>query len=190
MAGAHQRKVLKERACKKCHKIFKPKSKIQKYCSYNCNPHGAPKNHGNWRAIKSCKVCDKTYQPKTPQQKYCKKECQLIAWEKKILEKRKVTHFQIFERDGFRCQYCGKTPQDKMKLVVDHIYPLSKGGDNSPGNLITCCQKCNSSKSDKILQLNLLVYFWGIAAKKEIDFKEARDYWEKAGEVRRIKGGW
>src|SRR3990167_10257174 len=34
----------------------------------------------------------------------------------------KVRRFEIFARDGFRCRYCGRTPQeDGVKLVVEHI---------------------------------------------------------------------
>ena len=29
--------------------------------------------------------------------------------------------FTIFHRDNFTCQYCGRTPQDGAKLVIDHI---------------------------------------------------------------------
>jgi 5-methylcytosine-specific restriction endonuclease McrA len=35
------------------------------------------------------------------------------------------------KRDNFTCKYCGKnTTEDKVKLVVDHIIPRSKGGSN------------------------------------------------------------
>lgn len=59
--------------------------------------------------------------------------------------------FQILERDSFRCQYCGRTPQDGVKLHVDHVVPRSKGGSNDPENLVTACQDCNLGKSDRML---------------------------------------
>lgn len=55
--------------------------------------------------------------------------------------------FEAFKRDGFSCQYCGRTPPD-IVLEVDHIIPVSKGGDNSEGNLITSCRDCNRGKSN------------------------------------------
>lgn len=61
------------------------------------------------------------------------------------LSKRK--RFDIFKRDGFTCQYCGRMPPD-VRLVVDHIQPLHADGDNDPMNLITSCEECNLGKSD------------------------------------------
>lgn len=58
----------------------------------------------------------------------------------------KKTRFEIFKRDGFICQYCGATPP-KVILHVDHIHPVSKGGDNGQDNLITSCFDCNLGKS-------------------------------------------
>ena len=59
--------------------------------------------------------------------------------------------FDIFERDNFTCQYCGRKPPEVI-LEVDHILPKSKGGGNEKINLITSCRKCNRSKHDKILK--------------------------------------
>ncbi|WP_328186972.1 HNH endonuclease [Marinobacter sp. OP 3.4] len=55
--------------------------------------------------------------------------------------------FEVFKRDSFKCQYCGQSSPDVI-LHVDHIKPVSKGGDNSIVNLITACQGCNSGKSN------------------------------------------
>lgn len=58
--------------------------------------------------------------------------------------------YDILKRDGFRCQICGATIKDGVKLHVDHIFPVSKGGKTEPNNLRTLCDKCNLGKSDKI----------------------------------------
>lgn len=58
--------------------------------------------------------------------------------------------FEVFKRDQFKCQYCGKASPDVI-LHVDHINPVSKGGDNDILNLITSCRDCNSGKSDRLL---------------------------------------
>lgn len=58
--------------------------------------------------------------------------------------------FEIFKRDSFTCQYCGeKAPQ--VVLQIDHIRPVTKGGDNDPTNLITSCWTCNSGKGPREL---------------------------------------
>lgn len=58
--------------------------------------------------------------------------------------------YTILKRDGFRCQICGRTADDGVKLHVDHIIPVSKGGATVPENLRTLCETCNWGKSDEI----------------------------------------
>jgi 5-methylcytosine-specific restriction endonuclease McrA len=58
----------------------------------------------------------------------------------------------IFERDNFTCYICGKK-FDKKQLEVDHVFPLSKGGDNSFNNLGTTCISCNRSKHNSIYKI-------------------------------------
>jgi hypothetical protein len=53
--------------------------------------------------------------------------------------------FEIFKRDGFKCQYCGSTPPAVI-LHVDHIVPVKEGGGNEDTNLITSCDSCNLGK--------------------------------------------
>lgn len=62
----------------------------------------------------------------------------------------KKTRFEVFKRDSFTCQYCGKSAPDVI-LVVDHLHPVSKGGSNDLLNLVTSCEGCNSGKSDRTL---------------------------------------
>jgi DNA-binding transcriptional MerR regulator len=62
----------------------------------------------------------------------------------------KSVRFEIFKRDSFKCQYCGASAPEVM-LHIDHIEPLSKGGNNDITNLITSCAACNAGKSDKCL---------------------------------------
>ena len=57
----------------------------------------------------------------------------------------KKIRFEIFKRDLFTCQYCGSTPPGVV-LEVDHIKPVSKGGDNNTDNLLTSCFDCNRGK--------------------------------------------
>ena len=56
--------------------------------------------------------------------------------------------FDVMRRDGFRCKYCGRTEADGVKLHVDHIKPVSKGGKTELSNLQTLCDECNLGKSD------------------------------------------
>lgn len=70
------------------------------------------------------------------------------------MEKRKgiskKLRFEVFKRDGFTCQYCGRMAPDVV-LQVDHINPVKNGGDNNILNLITSCADCNNGKGAKLL---------------------------------------
>lgn len=62
----------------------------------------------------------------------------------------KKTRFEVFKRDSFTCQYCGNNPP-VVVLEVDHIVPVSRGGEDVIDNLITSCFDCNRGKSDREL---------------------------------------
>lgn len=57
--------------------------------------------------------------------------------------------YNVLKRDGFRCRICGATVDDGVKLEVDHIIPVSKGGKSTYENLQTLCERCNRGKRDK-----------------------------------------
>jgi 5-methylcytosine-specific restriction endonuclease McrA len=52
----------------------------------------------------------------------------------------------LFRRDEFRCQYCGRKD---VPLTIDHVIPRSRGGGESWENLITACKSCNSLKGNR-----------------------------------------
>lgn len=62
----------------------------------------------------------------------------------------KKTRFEVFKRDSFTCQYCGRKAPAVI-LEVDHIHPVSKGGANDLLNYVTSCVDCNQGKSDRLL---------------------------------------
>ena len=55
---------------------------------------------------------------------------------------------RIYMRDKFRCQYCGEK-KSAGELTLDHILPRSRGGDNSPVNIVTACVLCNGRKGSR-----------------------------------------
>ena len=59
--------------------------------------------------------------------------------------------YSILERDGFKCVICGRSPLqgDDIKLEVDHIKPIFKGGLTEPDNLQVLCVECNRGKGVK-----------------------------------------
>lgn len=67
---------------------------------------------------------------------------------RKAISKR--LRFEVFKRDSFCCQYCGRSAPDVI-LHVDHINPVANDGDNDLLNLITSCRDCNLGKGAKTL---------------------------------------
>ena len=63
---------------------------------------------------------------------------------------------EILERNGFTCQRCGATANDpdpfnpdrKLRLHIDHIVPISQGGDDSRENLRVLCSACNAGRGN------------------------------------------
>lgn len=74
-----------------------------------------------------------------------------MAQKRKTLSKK--TRFEVFKRDNFTCQYCGRTAPDVV-LEIDHIKPIKDGGENDILNLITACFDCNRGKGKRKLSQN------------------------------------
>ncbi len=90
----------------------------------------------------------------------------------------KKIRFDVFKRDGFRCQYCGDRPDD-AKLQVDHIAPVAEGGGDEPDNLVTSCQPCNSGKGARPLGETLAPFD---PKKRTVDLRERREQLEAYAE--------
>ncbi len=64
---------------------------------------------------------------------------------------------KILDRDNWICQCCGILVHDEKinnetKAHIDHIIPISKGGNSEPSNLQVLCRTCNLSKGNKIMK--------------------------------------
>jgi len=60
----------------------------------------------------------------------------------------KFTRSNIYSRDGYRCQYCGRRFPGGQ-LTYDHVVPVARGGHKSWENIVTCCIRCNRKKGDR-----------------------------------------
>jgi 5-methylcytosine-specific restriction endonuclease McrA len=68
----------------------------------------------------------------------------------------KLTRREVFRRDSYTCQYCGKTTSD---LTIDHILPRHLGGTHTWTNVVAACPVCNHRKGGRLLKdagMNLL----------------------------------
>ena len=92
---------------------------------------------------------------------------------------------RIYMRDKFRCQYCGDK-KGVSELTLDHILPRSRGGDNSPVNIVTACVACNNRKANRTpdeARMPLLTSQTALRVKLErvvlCHYAEARMEWRK-----------
>ncbi len=73
---------------------------------------------------------------------------------KKLIHRRNnptLSNPALFERDGFRCMYCGKHLH-RSQLTRDHIVPSSRGGKDVWENVVAACRRCNQHKDNHLLE--------------------------------------
>lgn len=58
----------------------------------------------------------------------------------------KLSRAEIFNRDHFTCQYCGK---QSHQLTLDHVVPRNQGGKHTWENLASACASCNRRKAGR-----------------------------------------
>ena len=58
----------------------------------------------------------------------------------------RLTRRELFLRDRFTCQYCGKETRD---LTLDHVLPRHRGGTHDWENVVAACKLCNHRKAGR-----------------------------------------
>jgi len=113
-------------------------------------PHPKPKLTPEEKA-ESRRMADNRYA--LSEKMKAKKRRDYARRKKAIVPSRPVTAedwIEILENHKHRCFYCHRR---MMRLTIDHVIPLSKGGTHTKENLVPACQSCNSRKSNKIVML-------------------------------------
>ena len=59
---------------------------------------------------------------------------------------RKMTRMEIFKRDQYTCQYCGKITRN---LTLDHVIPRYRDGQHTWENVVSACVPCNRRKAGR-----------------------------------------
>ena len=70
----------------------------------------------------------------------------LVYLVKKPFLPRKLSKKEVFLRDRFTCQYCGKKTQD---LTLDHVIPRRQHGSHTWENVVAACTRCNLHKAGR-----------------------------------------
>jgi 5-methylcytosine-specific restriction endonuclease McrA len=60
----------------------------------------------------------------------------------------KLTRREVFRRDNYTCQYCGRHGAD---LTLDHVLPKHLGGEHVWDNVVAACPSCNHHKGGRKL---------------------------------------
>lgn len=136
------------KTCPTCQAAFTPeKSMKQAYCGSAC------KRTALQALVKSDP--ERVEKRRAAQKAYSKTEAYRITQRSAKARRRTV------EREGrvtvaewtavvtrFRnaCAYCGA---QNVKLTMDHVVPLSRGGAHTPANVVPACTPCNSAKCDR-----------------------------------------
>ena len=153
-------RVRKMKVCPTCGKEFYNWTR-ERYCSKACASEAlrgvplsaehrkklsearkaSPKCHGenlyNWKGGQA------TFLERARGYRYKRKTAQHIPMDNRYLKGLRIVTCDT-------CFYCGK----KMgsEATVDHLTPVSRGGDNQRWNLVWACRSCNSKKNAQTLE--------------------------------------
>jgi hypothetical protein len=159
---------LRKLECQQCGNSYESYAKRSRFCSYECKDRARKDAAIAARlAAKPERVCRHCGVSLLPTMRadaaFCSEDCNSAAHQvTRKMRKRGndpdltlVSRQQIAERDRWRCGICGGLVKKDLKYPepmapsIDHMVPLSKGGDNSPANLQLAHLRCNIVKRDK-----------------------------------------
>lgn len=124
----------------------------------------------SWRVALECPWCGGTFTRAVFNQEYCSRACSRAAYHDRSgwcghdyksrvlspeLYVESVSRVRVFERDGWTCHICGgsipadvKVP-DRRAATLDHVVPLSRGGEHSYANVRAAHYDCNMRKGNR-----------------------------------------
>lgn len=70
----------------------------------------------------------------------------LLHMVKRPIFTRRLSRREVFWRDSFTCQYCGKQSRE---LTLDHVRPRVQKGPHTWENVVTACVPCNHKKAGR-----------------------------------------
>lgn len=165
-----------KRSCNHEKPVF-ANGKSRKHC-FDCYPKPAPRQRKPHEfkaiSIETCADphCGAEFIKNTHHNRFCSSKCRNKASNSKkasglYLGARfdrfgvrcdRVDPLAVLDRDGWRCRFClietPKTARGTYKHnapEVDHINPISRGGDHSMANTQCLCRACNLSKGRKTM---------------------------------------
>lgn len=128
---------------------------------YINNPEKLKRSCKRWRDNNSKKVKEynRIWNKNNPVKRLAY-EIKRVALKKGIISE-DIDLLQVYENHNWECGVCGKKINPKLKFPnpksksLDHILPLSKGGNHVSDNIRPAHLGCNSSKGNRIKNLQL-----------------------------------
>ena len=151
------------RLCPICGESFYPLHKSDVTCGGCVSGCKSKKSNVVFLPLyQKCAFCGKEFIPDNYSTKYCSDKCRKDKFElTRVVPDYEVSKEEIFRRDDYKCIYCGKSSiEDGVKLHLEHIYPVSKGGREDLFNLATSCERCNTVKSARMLSEDVILRIW------------------------------
>lgn len=145
-------------------------SRYQRGCRCEVCRRANTLDHGARRGVveteRACRICGTLFTSRTPRQWLCSDDCrrqQARAHSSAYRASRRagrsverpVIPSRIFDRDRWRCHICRRKLTAKHKWPhpwspsIDHLLPLTRGGEHVPENVATACLRCNIAKSNR-----------------------------------------
>lgn len=159
--------------CPFCSAVFLSDHGLQVFCSAKCGVTArnlAKQISARDRSARPCASCGTSFAPAYGdlRWKYCSDECVRRTHNARTSGKpherrarifggavERVDKLRVFARDGWRCRICNietsralMGSKDGRAPELDHVFPLSRGGDHSYANTQTACRSCNQLKRD------------------------------------------
>jgi 5-methylcytosine-specific restriction endonuclease McrA len=150
------------RWCRKCSAKNRNKWRKENMFRENHTPAAIERRKRYKKSIKG-KVSANKYSKNHPEVEWRKgkmwrlKHPEQVAHSKRIRRERmngvlKTLTFNewedILKNFEYECVYCGR----KEKITLDHLVPITKGGDHTKDNVVPACLSCNASKNNKLLE--------------------------------------
>jgi hypothetical protein len=85
---------------------------------------------------------------------------------------------RIAERAGFRCEYCGLSQAGQASFHVDHVIPVSAGGETRADNLALACVSCSLRKAARTHVLDSVTGRHAPVFNPRVDRWEAHFRWD------------
>lgn len=79
---------------------------------------------------------------------------------RKDIHQKRLLRERLFANQDGKCFYCGKGVtlkvshcQDADYATIEHLIPLSLGGRSHKDKVVVACQRCNSARSSKPIEV-------------------------------------